>query len=86
MKAVLRAVAVLILCTSIGAPALAVSPSCDRVREALSRSADPTAVARDLDTTRARVNACAKIGSVQDRGAERRDELHRERQQRGLNH
>lgn len=86
MKAVLSAVAVLTLCTSIGAPALAAAPPCDRVREALSRSADPVAVARDLDTTRARVNACAKIGTARERAAEQRDELHRERQQRGLDH
>lgn len=65
-------------------PAAAEAPPCDRVLAELASGADAAAVASDLGTTRARVNACAKLGDAEDRQAERRAELHRDRQQRGL--
>ncbi|HER19969.1 MAG TPA: hypothetical protein ENO14_02880 [Chromatiales bacterium] len=65
-------------------PAVAAPPSCAQVLAALSSGADAAAVATDLGTTRARVNACAKIGEAEERQAERRAELHRQREQRGL--
>lgn len=65
-------------------PAVAEPPSCDHVLAVLSSGADAAAVATDLGTTRARVNACAKIGESEERQAQRRAELHRQREQRGL--
>lgn len=56
------------------------------MRAYLESGAGPEQVAKTLDTTRARVNACAKIGANQDGQSRRREELHEERDRRGLNH
>lgn len=67
-----------------GSVALATPPSCDQISEAMLRQDDPAQVAADLQTTRARVNACAKLRRTRDGLAERRDQLHAARQERGL--
>jgi hypothetical protein len=67
-----------------GSSLWAAPPPCDAVREALARGSDPAAVAESLRTTRARVNACAKLEESRDRLADRRVRLHEERSERGL--
>jgi len=64
--------------------AVASPPSCDQVSESMVRHGDPEQVAADLQTTRARVNACSKFGQTRDRLSERREELHSDRRDRGL--
>jgi hypothetical protein len=64
--------------------AVASPPSCDDISESMVRYGDPEQVAAELQTTRARVNACAKLGQTRDRLSERREELHSDRRDRGL--
>lgn len=66
------------------AQAVASPPSCDEISESMVRYGDPEQVAADLQTTRARVNACAKLGQTRDRLSERREDLHSDRRDRGL--
>jgi len=64
--------------------AVALPASCDRVAAALQRDADPAHVAESLGTTRARVDACAKLTRVQQRQRAQRADLHSERAERGI--
>jgi len=66
------------------AEAVASPPSCDEISESMVRYDDPEQVAAELNTTRARVNACAKLGQTRERLSERREGLRSDRRDRGL--
>jgi hypothetical protein len=84
MRLAAVAVATSLLGILVTPPLQAVPPPCEEVRAALARGADPTAVAESFHTTRARINACAKLEESRDRLLDRRDRLHAERRERGL--
>ena len=64
--------------------ALAAAPSCETVVDALMVESDSAKVADALNTTRARVNACAVRRQMEQRHDERRSRLWAERAARGL--
>ncbi len=68
----------------IAVPVAADPVPCDQVTAALARDSDPERVAEELRTTRARINACAKLREGQRRQLEQRIELHQERAERGI--
>ena len=65
-------------------PAYAAPPSCAEIQALSVSQSDPERVADQLRTTRARVNACAKLQDTLERLVERREQVHLDRRDRGL--